>query len=28
VSRYEEFEVREQLAEIHQQFKEHMIKEV
>jgi hypothetical protein len=28
VSRYEEFQVREQLAEIHQLFKEHMIKEV
>ena len=28
VSRYEELEVREQLAEIHQLFKEHMIKKV
>ena len=27
VSRYEEFEVREQFREIHQLFKEHMIKE-
>jgi len=28
VSRYEEFEVREQFREIHQLFKEHMVKEV